>query len=207
MLILVRHGQTAANAAGLLLGRADLELTELGRQQAEALAAAVPTAARVVSSPLRRAMETAMAFGVDVEIDERWVEVDYGEYDGLPVTEVAAEVWARWRKDPTFAPPGGESFEQVDARVAAACQDLIGPAANHDVIVVSHVSPIKAAIAWALGVSGAIAWRMHLDVASISRVAVGPRGSILRSFNETAHQAPGVGEPAHTPARQSQSPR
>ena len=206
-IILVRHGQTAANAAGLLLGRADLELTELGRQQAKALAAAVPGAARVVSSPLRRATETAEAFGVDVEIDDRWVEVDYGEYDGLPVTEVAAEVWARWRSDPTFAPPGGESFELVDARVAEACDALAPDAAHHDVVVVSHVSPIKAAVAWGLGVSGAIAWRMHLDVASITRLAVRGGAATLRSFNETGHLAPVAAGPARRPAQRSQSPR
>ena len=76
MLVLVRHGQTDANARGLLLGRADPPLSELGRRQAEALAALVPGAARVVASPLIRTVETASAFGRPVEIDDRWIELD-----------------------------------------------------------------------------------------------------------------------------------
>jgi broad specificity phosphatase PhoE len=190
VLILVRHGQTAANAAGLLLGRADLALTELGRRQAKALAAALPVPAKVVSSPLRRAVETAEAFGLPVEIDDRWIEIDYGDFDGLPITEVGADVWTEWRADPTFAPPNGESFEQLDARVWDACEARAPEAGRDDVVVVSHVSPIKAAVAWALDVPGAIAWRMHLDVASITRVAVGSRSPSLLTFNDTAHLPP-----------------
>lgn len=71
MLILVRHGQTAANAAGMLLGRADPPLTELGRRQAVALAAALPSPTRLIASPPARARETAAAFGRTVEVDER----------------------------------------------------------------------------------------------------------------------------------------
>ena len=63
MLYVVRHGETAANVDGLLLGRADPPLTDRGRSQARALAAAIPTPQRVVTSPLRRAVETAAAFG------------------------------------------------------------------------------------------------------------------------------------------------
>ena len=99
------------------------------------------------------------------------------------------EVWKQWRSDRTYRPPGGETFEEVDERVWAACADLVDDAADGDVVVVSHVSPIKAAVAWALGVDGSIAWRMHLDVASICRVSASPRGATLRSFNETAHLA------------------
>ena len=51
------------------------------------------------------------------------------------------------------------------------------------------MSPIKAAVAWALGVSDDISWRMHLNVAAITRIAIGPRGPSLTTFNETAHLA------------------
>ena len=77
MLIVVRHGRTEANASGLLLGRRlDPDLDELGRRQAAALATALPGEARIVSSPLRRAQETAAAFGRPVDIDERCVEIE-----------------------------------------------------------------------------------------------------------------------------------
>ena len=74
MLVVVRHGQTDANARGLLLGRADPALSPLGRRQAAALAAIVPVEGRVIASPLARTMETASAFGRPVEVDERWIE-------------------------------------------------------------------------------------------------------------------------------------
>jgi broad specificity phosphatase PhoE len=189
VILLIRHGQTAANAAGLLLGRDDPPLTDLGRRQAQALADTASGVARVVTSPLRRARETAAAFGpgVPVEVDERWTELDYGEFDGRPHGEVPSETWRLWRGDPSFAPPGGESLTALGVRVREACDDLGGSAGEADVAVVSHVSPIKAAIAWTLGVDDSVSWRMFLDVASISRVAIGPHGPSLRTYNETHH--------------------
>jgi len=188
-LILARHGQTAANAAGLLLGRADPTLTDLGRRQAQAVAAALGRPARIVSSPLRRAVETADAFGLPVEIDERWVEVDYGTFDQQPIGGVSADVWTQWRTDVSYVPAGGESLLAVGLRVREACAALAPDAIDGDVVVVSHVSPIKAAVAWALGVGDGISWRMHLNVAAITRIAIGPRGASLTTFNETAHLA------------------
>ena len=88
MLFVVRHGQTAANAAGQLLGRADVALTDIGREQAKALAAAVGPVDRVISSPLQRARQTAAAFASPVEIDDRWTELDYGIYDERPLADV-----------------------------------------------------------------------------------------------------------------------
>ncbi len=187
MLFVVRHGQTAANAAGQLLGRADVPLTDTGRRQAQALAAAVGPVDRVISSPLQRARDTAAAFGRPVEIDERWTELDYGEYDELPLGDVPSEMWQKWRGDAEFAPPGGESLASVGRRVRAACADLAAAAAEADVVVVSHVSPIKAAVAWTLDVGDDVTWRMFVGIASITRIAVTDRGPILRSFNEVAH--------------------
>ena len=187
MLILVRHGETEHNARRLLVGRADPPLTERGRAQAKALAGAVAGAGLVRVSPLRRARETAAAFGVPVEVDERWIEVDYGELDGRPVTEAWAPLWEQWRADPEWAPPGGESLAAVGRRVREACEELRERAATTDVVVVTHVSPIKAAVTWALQVGEQAAWRMFLDVASMTRVDLGERGPMLRSFNERHH--------------------
>ncbi len=115
VILLVRHGQTEANVAGLLLGRSDPPLTDMGRVQARALGTAVSGAIRVVSSPLVRARETAWALGLPapVEVDERWLEVDYGDYEGEPLTNVPSEVWGRWRANPAWRPPGGESLADV----------------------------------------------------------------------------------------------
>jgi broad specificity phosphatase PhoE len=195
VLILVRHGQTAVNAEGRLQGRIDAPLTDLGRRQAAASGAAIDSASvrRVVVSPLLRARETAEAFGlpasVPVEVDERWIELDYGEWDGQPLRSMPADGWERWRADAAFAPPGGESLLELQSRVRAACADLSEDARDGDVVVVSHVSPIKTAVAWALDVGPLTQFRMFLDVAAICRIAVAPRGPSLVGYNSTAHLA------------------
>ena len=228
MLLIARHGQCAQNAAGLLVGRTDPPLTDLGKRQADALGRAVasavgrsvrpdpgnpPAQVKVVTSPLGRARATATAIGdalglasSDVTVDARWVEIDYGEYEGLPARSVDREVWASWRKDLTFRPPGGESLADVAARVRDACDEIASTSSHNasrgdagscvHTIVVSHVSPIKAAVAWALGADEGVVWRMHLDVASLSRVALPQdrtgnaalrQRPVLRSYNEITH--------------------
>ena len=184
-LFLVRHGRTAANAGGLLLGRADPPLDELGRAQAAALAPLVDTPARVVSSPLQRCRETAAAFGVPVEVDERWIELDYGDWDEQPIASIGRDDWAAWRADLDFRPPGGETLRELGARVRSACADLADTAVDGDVVVVTHVSPLKAAIAWALQVGDDISWRLHVTPASVTRVGIRPTGPVLLTFNET----------------------
>lgn len=191
MLIVVRHGETAANVAGQLLGRSDVGLTDRGREQAQRVADALAPLdiAHVFSSPLRRTLDTAGALGLPVQADERWIELDYGEFEGRPVHDLPAEEWARWRSDVDFAPPGGESLAALGRRVRAACDGLAPYARERDVVVFTHVSPVKAALAWALGVSDSVSWRSYVAVASITRIGFGPAGPSLRSFNEVAHLA------------------
>jgi broad specificity phosphatase PhoE len=166
-----------------MLGRADPPLTDVGRAQARSLAAALPRPELVVTSPLQRARDTAAAFGVAAEIDERWIELDYGELDGLPASAVAEDLWVRWNTDASFAPPNGESLAALGTRVRSACESLADVAASGVVVVVTHVSPIKAAMAWALDVPQTIAWRMYVEDASVSRIDIAPAGPVVRWFN------------------------
>jgi len=193
VLLLVRHGETAANAAGVLLGRGESPLTDRGREQVDALAGVLGrrSIARVLTSPLGRARASAevLGLGLPVEVDERWIEVDYGDYEGRALSSLPAEVWRRWRADPAWCPPGGESLAEVGGRVRAACEELFesagsGARGGSDVVVVSHVSPIKAAVAWALGAPDDLAWRLHLSTASLTRVSWGGDGPVLRGYNE-----------------------
>ena len=197
MIILVRHGRTAANARGLLLGRADPMLDAEGRLQAARLAAALGPldGARVVTSPLARCRQTAEAIvaasahDLALDVDDAWIELDYGAFDGLGAGDVAPATWAEWRADVTWTPEGGESLASLGARVRSACQSLAEEARDRDVVVVTHVSPVKAAVAWALGVGDEAAWRMWVGPASISRIGVAGSSPSLRSFNEVAHLA------------------
>ncbi len=192
MLILVRHGESTGNAGGLLLGRIDAPLTERGVVQARSVAPEVTGATRLISSPLRRARHTAEALGtgLPVEIDDRWIEVDYGEYDGRPLGSVPDEVWTEWRSDPDFRPPGGETLREAGDRVRSACEQLFavdgeGARGQGAVVVVSHVSPIKAATCWALGLGDQGAWRLYLATASVTRITWGATGPVLAQFNRT----------------------
>lgn len=183
VLLLVRHGETLANRRGHLLGRADPPLTSTGWEQARALAAWLPPPDAVVSSPLQRAWQTAGAFAVDIRVDERWIELNYGPYDEQAVDALTPEVWARWRSDERFTPPGIETLASVGGRVRAACDELSAVARSSVVVVVTHVSPIKAALAWALGVTDRIAWRMFVEDASVSRIDIESTGPVVRWFN------------------------
>ncbi len=206
MLLLVRHGQSEANAAGLVIGRTDSPLTELGRRQAIALGHALASRGtdpcRIFTSPLRRAAETAEAVVAAyaraprgeklprVEVDERFVELDYGELDETAPSDFPSGFWERWRSDPSFRPPGGETLEEVGARVSSACEELSAEAARADVVVVTHLSPVRAAVLWALGGGPELSWGLSLGVASITQIVTGGQfGRALRGFNETGHLA------------------
>jgi broad specificity phosphatase PhoE len=191
MLVLIRHGESTANASGLLLGRSDVELTEHGREQVLALRPLLAGVGAVISSPLRRALDTAalLDVGVPHTVDRRWIEVDYGEHEGKPLGDIPAEIWQRWRADPAYRPAGGESLAEVRARVGEACAELFAHdgqgarAREADVVVVSHVSPIKAAVAWALGVDQGLDWRLQLSTASLTRIGWGAEGPAVHTFN------------------------
>lgn len=186
MLILVRHGRTEANAKGLLQGRLDLPLDDVGREQAVAVAKMIGDVDEVISSPLARARETADAFGREYDVDERWIELAYGKFEGLAYSGVSTEAWARWYEDPAYVPEGGESLVELDARVGEALDELLERAGERDIVVVTHVSPIKAAVARVIGSGFDFAFRSHLSHAAICRVDLRPFGPVLLTFNETA---------------------
>lgn len=184
MLILLRHGRTRLNAQGRLQGRVDEPLDDVGFAQAKAAATFIGPVDEVISSPLRRAVETAEAFDQPIEIDDRWVELSYGVYEGVPHADVPSEAWANWKQDPDWVPAGGESLATLDTRVRSACDDIRRRAAEHDIVVVSHVSPIKSAVAWSLGVGVELSWRSHLSHASICRIDTRRAEPVLVRFNE-----------------------
>ncbi|HJQ48471.1 MAG TPA: histidine phosphatase family protein [Amycolatopsis sp.] len=147
-LVLWRHGETDYNAAGRMQGHFDSALTEVGWNQARF---AVPALARfepdlVISSDLHRAMDTAAVFtqaiGVPLRVDKRLRETHLGDWQGLTGAEVDAD-WpgerARWRSDPAWAPPGGESRVEVAERAAGVVADLLAEvAAGTTVLLASH---------------------------------------------------------------------
>jgi alpha-ribazole phosphatase len=191
VILLIRHGQTVTNARGLLVGRSDPELTELGERQARALRPLLNGVVSVWVSPLRRARDTAALALPHLEADvvEDFIEVDYGDLDGQPLSVVSAEQWRVFESDHEYALGGGESLASVDRRVHARLQSLLEDSesllhSHHEhLAIVSHVSPIKSAAVWALGVAGATAWRTRLDNGSLTVIGVRDTSPALVRFN------------------------
>ncbi len=196
MLVLVRHGRTPWNAEHRLAGRTDIGLDDVGRAQAVVAGGALGTVRELRASSLLRARETAALLGTTqpVTIDDAFIELDFGEHEGMLVSEIDRDLWRVIRADPTRRWPGGESPADVQRRVAVACEALFatdGEGARRpddDVVVVSHVSPIKAAVCWALGVGPEVALRLRLDNATLTTIAWGPLGPVLVGYNAVPHR-------------------
>lgn len=184
-LTLLRHGQTDYNVNGLLQGRVDNQLNATGLLQAQRAAEAIGPVDQIISSPLLRAIQTAKAFNVDTQIDENWIELDYGEWDGMPLQAIKKETWNKWKADSSFKPPDGESLEELGKRVRLSLNSIEKNTDQH-LLIVTHVSPIKAALAWALDVNDSIAWRARLETASFTQINIGSDTPVLTKFNHTA---------------------
>jgi probable phosphomutase (TIGR03848 family) len=187
--ILLRHGRSTANSAGVLAGRTlGVALDEDGVAQAQALVerlAQLPLAA-VVSSPLQRCQETvaplAQARELEVTVDDRFVEVDYGQWTGRELSKLGKEpLWKVVQSHPSAAVfPGGEGLAALQARAVAAVREWDAKlAAEHGPqvlwLVCSHGDVIKAVLADALGV--------HLD--GFQRIVANPCSVSAVTYTET----------------------
>lgn len=220
--LLVRHGHSTANAAGVLAGWSEgVGLTDTGRQQAEGLRARLATVevVRAVSSPLQRCLETA-ALAVpdrDVATDERLGECHYGGWTGRTLAEAAKDpLWRVVQDDPgnaTFPPDAefrSESLGEMAARVVAGVRALDaeveaehGPGAVW--VAVSHGDPIKSVVAEAVGAGLAGLQRVRVDPGSVSAVHVGRSRMVLLASNTVLGDlAPLVARPRHAPADDSE---
>jgi broad specificity phosphatase PhoE len=178
VIIFIRHGQTTSNAARLLVGVSDPALTKLGERQARALRPFLLNVKEVWTSPLVRARATAELAvpNLPALVKPTFIEVDYGSLDGQPLNRVTEEQWRAFEHDHNTAFGDGESLASVDQRVHAELDELLTDQTSllHDatshLAIVSHMSPIKSAMTWALGVSGSVAWRMNLSNGSMTTV-------------------------------------
>ncbi|MFD3707098.1 bifunctional RNase H/acid phosphatase [Nocardia sp. NPDC058658] len=197
-LLLLRHGQTALSVERRYSGRGNPPLTELGREQAERAAkmlAAKGDIAAVVSSPLQRARSTAeaaaTALDVPLRILDGLTETDFGDWEGLTFAEAAQrdpQLHSDWLGDPSIPAPGGESFDQVRERIEGVRRDLVAMYPGQNVVVVSHVTPIKTLLQLALGVGPSLLYRLHLDLASLCLAEFYPDGGAsVRLVNDTSY--------------------
>lgn len=199
-LLLLRHGETALNQERRYSGRGDTPLTPVGEQQAARAAerlSGMPGIAAVLTSPLRRAVQTASvvaeAVGVPLIQRPRLIETDFGAWEGLTFDEARArdpELHQRWLGSEDVAPPGGESFRMVGERIDAELAAIQAEYPAETVVVVSHVTPIKLFLRSALQGGPSILYRLHLDAGSLSIVDFYPDGgAAVRLVNDVSHYA------------------
>lgn len=169
----IRHAPVAA-PAGRLYGRSDVAADFSDTDSLAALAAALPPRAIWLASPSRRATGTAAALlaargredtGIRGEPD--FMEQDFGDWEGGLYDGIAAEFW----DDPAGnRPPGGESFVDMAARVAAAIGRWNGAARGKHIVAVAHAGVVRAALAHAMGGAAVEALRFAVDPLSLTRL-------------------------------------
>jgi probable phosphoglycerate mutase len=166
--VLIRHGETEWSLAKRHTGRADVPLTEKGREQAEALAPRLEGREfeLVLSSPLSRALDTCRlaGFGEDAELEPALQECDYGRYEGLTSAEIRESQpdWSLW----TDGCPGGEGPAEVGARVDRVLARLA--AVQGDALLVAHGHVLRVLAARWVDLEPADGSKLGLDVATIS---------------------------------------
>ncbi|MCY3850060.1 MAG: histidine phosphatase family protein [Acidimicrobiaceae bacterium] len=193
VLILARHGRTASNAESRLQGDSDIPLDEVGKLQAENVGAYVRErwdVDTVFTTSLQRSQQTAVLAGFSsdmIEVDDRWREISFGEFEGQKVEEVVPDLGSRWGNDINYRPKGGESLPSLHTRVAEACAELTERAADENVLVVTHATPIKSAVIWATGGDPAMILKLWVYPGSVSVLDNWGGNAVLLEFNRLIH--------------------
>ncbi|MYS16078.1 bifunctional RNase H/acid phosphatase, partial [Streptomyces sp. SID4982] len=202
--VLLRHGETPLTPQKRFSGSggSDPALSEVGREQARLVAAALArrgTVQAVVASPLARTRETAgvvaARLGLEVSVDDGLRETDFGAWEGLTFGEVRERYpddLNAWLGDPEVSPTGGgESFARTAERIEETRARLVAEYKGRTVLLVTHVTPIKTLLRLALGAPPESLFRMELSAASLSAVAYYADGNAsVRLFNDTSHLRP-----------------
>jgi len=186
-LVLARHGETEWSKSGQHTGRTDIPLTELGREQARRLGAALAgrTFSKVVSSPLVRALDTCRlaGFGDVVAVDPELQEWDYGVYEGRRRVDIARDepgwtVWSRSIRD-------GESLAELGDRADRVIAGLLP--VGGDVLVFSHGHFLRVLAARWIETPPVTASRLELATATISELGWETDRRVIEAWNEAEH--------------------
>jgi phosphoserine phosphatase len=194
-LILVRHGETLSNRENRVQGITDLDLSDYGRMQAERLAESLKSEPieRIVSSPLKRACETAIAIsrfhGAMIEPDRNLQEMNHGDFENLTIRELRERhksILGQWEIDPaSVIMPNGESLHDLQKRAWGAIEGIIKTARN--AIVVTHNMTIKTILCKIQGLDMLHIRKMQVDLASKTLVEFRSGKGAIVMLNDTSH--------------------
>jgi broad specificity phosphatase PhoE len=181
-IVLVRHGETAWSRDGRHTGNTDVPLTERGREQGQALGTGLEgrSFARVLTSPLSRAAETARLGGFgDAEPRDELREWDYGVYEGRRTAEIREERpgWTLWAD----GVPDGETAAEVAARVDAVLAELRTVEGAALVFAHGHLLRVLA-VRW-IGLEPEAGRLLALDPATVSVLGYERETPVIRVWN------------------------
>ena len=199
-LFVVRHAETAWTQERRFSGHRDIPLGPGGQLQAEAVAHALAgqRPAAIYSSPLERARTTAEIVAkphrLPVQVDAALREMGFGRWEGRTRDDVAASeagAWAVWRETPhLLATHGGETLEQVAARVAAFIDGITGRHGDETVVLVTHAIVVRLIVLAALGLDPERLWSVDASPAGISEIELGRDWTTVHRMNTLAHLEP-----------------
>jgi broad specificity phosphatase PhoE len=194
---LVRHGTTDWNKEEIFRGRLDCKLNETGQAEARALAeyfTDIPLQA-IYSSPLSRAMETAQAVAeakaLQVVPHPEFIDIDFGEWQGLPLKEVRekySELYRLWRERPEAIHfPGGENLARVRARAGEGLQKVVRENPDKTALILSHRVVTKVLICTVLGLDDSHFWHIKQDTTAVNCIEYNRGFFVTILINDTCH--------------------
>ncbi|MEM7152717.1 MAG: histidine phosphatase family protein [Myxococcota bacterium] len=206
---LMRHGQPEATAAGRCYGKLDVGLAKSGLAHVEACAEALRTHAapsHIYASPRVRAVETAQVVrrgtAAELTIDERFAEIDFGEFEGQTYEEIERrhpEVYRQWMDTPTQVQfPGGESFSVMQARVVAGLEEIRRRHRDTAVAIVSHGGVGRIVVAHLLGMAETDLFRLEQSYANLTVFDFYDEMPVMRCLNWTP--TPAFGQATKLPS-------
>lgn len=189
---LVRHGTNDFLGKGLLAGRlANVHLNDQGRSEAARLADALATSGihRVFSSPLERAVQTAeptaKRLGLEIEITPEILEIDFGDWTGKAIRDLDRD--PAWKNFNLYRSgtriPNGETMLEAQTRIILFVEKILRQNSNQTVAIFSHGDPIKALIAYHLGIPLDLFTRIEISPGSYSILRLEPWGPQVIAVN------------------------
>ncbi|MFP3866797.1 MAG: histidine phosphatase family protein [Desulfobacteraceae bacterium] len=196
-IILVRHGQTPWNKDKIFRGSKDIPLNDQGQEEARLAGEWLKdeTIHAAYTSPLSRSRQTALTIAqhhnLEVQDLPGLSDLCYGDWEGLPLTEVKlkyADLYRQWETAPhTVRFPGGETLEEVGSRALAAAQDVIQRYPDQVVLLAAHRAVNKVLIAALIGLDNSHFWRIGQDTTAINRFSYVDGVWQILSLNEVCH--------------------
>ena len=196
-IILVRHGRTPWNKDKIFRGTVDIPLDEVGKQEASLAGEWLKgeTIQAAYASPLSRAMDTARAIaqhhGVPVQELPGLIDINYGDWQGVPLAEVKVkyvDLYRQWETVPqTVRFPNGETLDEVRARALAAVDEVMTLNPDKTILLAAHRAVNKVLIAAFLGIDNSHYWRIGQDTTAINRFAGVGNTWHIQLVNDTCH--------------------